>query len=108
MQLANFGNIPRKQSKFENFVKNSLKLTDLHIIGELWESFTGKAKANDSKLKSGQSEQDILGGEHTSQFQLRKRKLSSASEQPRKKQRDHVQAEEEDKDELDMSALPSQ
>jgi hypothetical protein len=44
MQLANFGNIPRKQSKFENFVKNSLKLTDLHIIGELWESFTGKAK----------------------------------------------------------------
>ena len=35
-RLGELGNVPRNSKKFVNFVKNSLKIQNEHLIGEIW------------------------------------------------------------------------
>ncbi|XP_065836564.1 cell growth-regulating nucleolar protein-like isoform X2 [Oscarella lobularis] len=44
-RLSTFANIPRKEAKFQNFAKNSLKIYDRETLQELWRVFSA---ANDT------------------------------------------------------------
>lgn len=39
-QIAEYPNVPRKQKKFENFCKNSLRVYDQKILEQLWTAFS--------------------------------------------------------------------
>lgn len=54
-RLCDFGNVPRNQKKFTNFVKNSLKVYNDKVIDQIWEHL-GKAQ----KERTGKFEHSTL------------------------------------------------
>ncbi|XP_013773189.1 cell growth-regulating nucleolar protein-like [Limulus polyphemus] len=53
-QLIGFSNIPRKKIKFENFLKNSVRVKDKRLIPKAWEIFSkAHEKQVEEKSKSG-------------------------------------------------------
>ncbi|XP_076345850.1 cell growth-regulating nucleolar protein isoform X2 [Tachypleus tridentatus] len=53
-QLTGFSNIPRKKIKFENFLKNSIRVKDKRLIPKAWEIFSkAHEKQVEEKSKSG-------------------------------------------------------
>ncbi|KAG8186697.1 hypothetical protein JTE90_014769 [Oedothorax gibbosus] len=50
-QIITYSNIPRKQSKFENFLKNSLKIRNPNLISQAWEIFAQSTKNESESSK---------------------------------------------------------
>ena len=46
-RLKDYPNIPRKQAKFQNFVKNSMRVTDPKLVSSVWEIFMSAAETKD-------------------------------------------------------------
>lgn len=44
-QIAGYSNVPRKQKKFENFCKNSLRVYEQKILEQLWTAFSNSPQA---------------------------------------------------------------
>ncbi|OXB52141.1 UNVERIFIED_CONTAM: hypothetical protein H355_014449 [Colinus virginianus] len=63
--MRSFGNIPRKKVKFQNWMKNSLKVTDSNLQDQVWDIFsetTGDVIAQYYAVagEHHKSEEDIL------------------------------------------------
>lgn len=52
-KISEFPNIPRKKSKFENFVSNSCQVRDSHTLSQLWEIFSRASKPAQSVATGG-------------------------------------------------------
>ncbi|XP_033102813.1 cell growth-regulating nucleolar protein-like [Anneissia japonica] len=50
-QIIEYPNIPRKKTKFENFLKNSLKLYDNYLIQQAWVIVSGSNEKNEEASK---------------------------------------------------------
>lgn len=74
--LVNFSNIPRKKGKFENFVKNCMKIHQPHIISKIWAAIEAanvkKADSNQNKEKNSLEEK--RGIEETDNTQVQQAK----------------------------------
>ncbi|OXB66883.1 hypothetical protein ASZ78_013544 [Callipepla squamata] len=69
-QMRSFGNIPRKKVKFQNWLKNSLKVTDSNLQDQVWDIFsetTGDVKSEKECDKPQQKDvmQSAESGEKT-------------------------------------------
>jgi len=49
-QVANFDNVPRKKAKYENFLKNSMRIQDYSLITKSWELISAEIE-NQKKLE---------------------------------------------------------
>ncbi|XP_065319587.1 cell growth-regulating nucleolar protein-like [Gordionus sp. m RMFG-2023] len=52
--MLNYPNIPRKLSKFENFMQNSLKIRDRSMVSQIWELMNGEEK----EISSGDTQNE--------------------------------------------------
>ncbi|XP_076041022.1 uncharacterized protein LOC143025364 [Oratosquilla oratoria] len=52
-QIIGFDNIPRKKSKFENFLKNSAKIRNPDLVARAWKVFESATKENSNKNCNG-------------------------------------------------------
>ncbi|XP_014669012.1 PREDICTED: cell growth-regulating nucleolar protein-like [Priapulus caudatus] len=50
-KIVEFTNIPRKKAKFENFIKNSVRVYDATLIDQAWEIFSAKPKEEEQQKK---------------------------------------------------------
>ncbi|XP_019615519.1 PREDICTED: cell growth-regulating nucleolar protein-like [Branchiostoma belcheri] len=61
-RLSQYSNIPRKKAKFENFVKNSLRIHNNHLVTQVWEVFSAaqqqQQKEQQKKQKSESEQKD--------------------------------------------------
>lgn len=77
-KLIGFNNIPRKQRPFENFVKNSLKIWDSRIIGDIWKVISAaNVSAKAPPAKPGPGVPDSTASQTSSQWAGWKRALDA-------------------------------
>lgn len=85
-RIKDYPNIPRKQAKFKNFVKNSLRVHQEHLINQAWDlimKHAGQASAVDEPP----SEKPVNGA-HVEQSQAEKKKeLKEQTKKERKEER---------------------
>ncbi|XP_056094793.1 cell growth-regulating nucleolar protein isoform X1 [Rhinichthys klamathensis goyatoka] len=95
-QVAAFGNVPRKRAKFQNWMKNSLKIHSPELLEQVWEIFS--AADSDCSLTEHQTAEehkpnrsDPINGTETNEEKREERKekkneRKSSEEQNGKKQ----------------------
>uniref|UniRef100_A0A7S3LHL2 Zinc finger C2H2 LYAR-type domain-containing protein n=1 Tax=Aplanochytrium stocchinoi TaxID=215587 RepID=A0A7S3LHL2_9STRA len=54
--MAEYDNIPRKRKKFENFLKNSLKVSNQSVLNEVWELLEAAWKKNKEEIDKQKAE----------------------------------------------------
>ncbi|XP_051505351.1 cell growth-regulating nucleolar protein-like [Myxocyprinus asiaticus] len=47
-QVSSYDNVPRKRAKFQNWMKNSLKIHNLSLVEQVWEIFSSSASSDGS------------------------------------------------------------
>ncbi|XP_072027975.1 cell growth-regulating nucleolar protein-like isoform X2 [Amphiura filiformis] len=50
-RIADYPNVPRKKAKFENFVYNSLRVSNKGLVEEVWKVFSEASKPNNNQAK---------------------------------------------------------
>ncbi|XP_078069340.1 cell growth-regulating nucleolar protein [Mustelus asterias] len=60
-QMDSYDNIPRKKAKFQNWMKNSMKIHNAALQGEVWEIFAAAIRndKNDQQPKQNHTENDV-------------------------------------------------
>merc|ERR1711962_300086 len=56
-QVSNYDNVPRKKGKFENFLKNSLRIRDASLVTRAWELISAGAKPSTGDAEAAGSSQ---------------------------------------------------
>eukprot|EP00058_Branchiostoma_floridae_P023639 XP_002609129.1 hypothetical protein BRAFLDRAFT_115317 [Branchiostoma floridae] len=56
-RLSQYSNIPRKKGKFENFVKNSLRIHNNHLVTQVWEVFSAAQQQQQKEQQQDQEKQ---------------------------------------------------
>ncbi|KAI8492865.1 hypothetical protein Bbelb_294620 [Branchiostoma belcheri] len=75
-RLSQYSNIPRKKSKFENFVKNSLRIHNNHLVTQVWEVFSAaqqqqqKEQQDKQKSESEQKDKEVIKDQLTEEKNL--------------------------------------
>jgi len=57
-QVKNYSNIPRKQQKFESFLKNSLKIRDPNLVGKAWKAISDSVE-KEMKIDNAEKKEKI-------------------------------------------------
>lgn len=107
-RLCDFGNVPRNQKKFANFVKNSLKIHQDATIDQMWkhlEDLHSKSKQEATvtpslvlekdKVEEGKNEEETLGevdAEDAVAANEAERKLQKKLKKKLKREREAVEA----------------
>ncbi|CAH1258289.1 LYAR [Branchiostoma lanceolatum] len=58
-RLSGYSNIPRKKAKFENFVKNSLRIHNNHLVSQVWEVFSAAQQQQQKEQQQDQEKQKL-------------------------------------------------
>ncbi|XP_013405909.1 cell growth-regulating nucleolar protein [Lingula anatina] len=53
IRMKDYANIPRKQAKFENFVRNSLRVSDNSLIKQVWDILLSEKNKNEKESENG-------------------------------------------------------
>ncbi|XP_075050759.1 cell growth-regulating nucleolar protein [Mixophyes fleayi] len=87
-QLSTFDNIPRKKAKFQNWMKNSLKIYNQTIQDQVWEIFSeATSTQNKAANNNAQKSSDAVATESKSE-------ASGTTEEPNKKKSKRERKEE--------------
>ena len=82
--LVNFSNIPRKKGKFENFVKNCMKIHQPDVISKIWAAIEAanirKTDSNQNKKNSLDEKRGIEETDNTQVQQVKKQKTENPTE----------------------------
>ena len=70
--IINYDNIPRKKTKFINFIKNSLRIRDEQLINKIWTIFEDAIQKNQNICTNGNESNKI---EHSTSFSNTKRNI---------------------------------
>ena len=57
-RIASYGNVPRNEKKFKNFVKNSLNLRSDAVVSALWDYLVSQRKSPEAEKTKRQREDD--------------------------------------------------
>ncbi|KAK7137461.1 hypothetical protein R3I94_013189 [Phoxinus phoxinus] len=97
-QVAAYGNVPRKRAKFQNWMKNSLKIHSPELLEQVWEIFSAADSEHQTAEEHKPSESDLSNGTETNEEQReeRKEKKKSCEEQNGRKQSRRKRKREEE------------
>ncbi|XP_056094794.1 cell growth-regulating nucleolar protein isoform X2 [Rhinichthys klamathensis goyatoka] len=91
-QVAAFGNVPRKRAKFQNWMKNSLKIHSPELLEQVWEIFSAADSVSHQTAEEHKpNRSDPINGTETNEEKREERKekkneRKSSEEQNGKKQ----------------------
>lgn len=95
-KLADYDNIPRNRKKFENFVKNSLRLYASNTVEELWNWIQSKSSfvssdtpAADSSSVSASVKETVVGTKRVADEAMSNVKVDSIEHKSKKSKSDH-------------------
>jgi len=100
-RLLSFDNIPRKQSKFKNFLRTSVNVRDEGLAEEIWKTLetctkqeNGNEAANETKPSEGEQKEGQAAEEQSKQLSKRERKEERRKAHSKKEKKDGNKQEE--------------
>ncbi|ELK28119.1 Cell growth-regulating nucleolar protein [Myotis davidii] len=78
-QISGFDNIPRKKAKFQNWMKNSLKVHNELILEQVWNIFS-EASSNRARTSRGKEEQEREKNERERKEERQKKRKKEKKE----------------------------
>ncbi|RUS81402.1 hypothetical protein EGW08_010840 [Elysia chlorotica] len=92
IKLKDYPNIPRKQQKFQNFLKNSLRINNDYLITQVWNTLMAHSEQDKSKetanniapnLKHGINDNGSVGASENKEVEITNSKSISNEEDPK-------------------------
>lgn len=102
-RLKDYPNIPRKQTKFENFLQNSLRIRDKSLIKEIWDILMTENRSESKEVGGSKDESSVTDGEENcDDGEIDGNKTNKESKREKKSKRSEKQNKKEKKDRRKM------
>ncbi|XP_014783922.1 cell growth-regulating nucleolar protein [Octopus bimaculoides] len=102
-RLKDYPNIPRKQTKFENFLHNSLRVRDQSLVKEIWDILMTEKTSESKEVDERKDETSVTNGEEKSvDGEIDENKTKKESKREKKAKRSEKQNKKEKKDSRKM------